>query len=291
MLRINLLKSRTHVSPSASLETLGRETTGAGRIWLTALGLLLVAGVGLYFVRQYMQEGANQKSVAATATPAPTAAAPIPAPVSTPAPAAPPAKPVDSLAGNSTVKPEMISRLLTELEAAATQGVGFSSVEFSTPMEFRVHGLASTTADLAHFQNALAASPGLEFKVDRVLPVKTDTASREFFFSGRTAYAAQPAEVKLLSVDAINAELRSLMALGRAQNIDMEPLRLRGTSTTAGRRRFLYHGGAVCDFSQLQTLLKKLSDAKSEITFRNVALEAGGDEKMSARFDLILDAE
>lgn len=294
MIRINLLKTlQTPAQTTQPITKLVEPPNGSGRRALVALLILLIAGMSLYLA-VYFFKAATRPKPAPLAPVAQAVSAPEPTHM-VPTPPKPVEPAVDSTAKISvdTVSPvpaSSILHLLGDLEAAATAGIGFSSVEFTPPGEFKVHGVASSESDLKHFHDALATAIGMELKEDRVQTVGTDPTAREFFFAGQTHYAVATADIpgKAVLSNLVEVALRNFASLAKEHKVDLEALQLSDSSLVDGIRRMTYHGTARCDYDQMQALLAKLRKAKSNFEFRSFALEARGDEKMLARFDLIL---
>jgi hypothetical protein len=275
MIRINLLKASQTPIPATRMAELIEESPKGRRTW--ALWLLVFAigvlGVYLAFINTKFQPAAPAQTVAAPA--------PQPTPVAAPRPAA------VSEDAVSAVSADPIAHLLRDLLAATTPGIGFSNIDFTSPGTFHVHGVASTGDDLKKFEDALSASAGMEFKTDRVVSVKTDTAIREFFLSGTTRYPATKNDsVHTVTLNQLNETLQDFASAAKEENVDMEKPALKDSSLFQGKRDFHYTADARCDYSNLQSLLAKLEANRSNIGFQHLTLDARGDEKMAASFDL-----
>jgi len=281
MIRINLLKPLQSPVRTERSTTLVQEPPKGGKKFLIWLLIFLFAGIGVYLAL-INSKPTPPAPVAVTVAQEP--AAPIGAPAPKPAPVA------DTVAGANAAP---IAHLLRDLLAATTPGVGFSKIEFSAPGEFQVHGVASTEADLNHFQNALDAAAGISFKTDRVVPVGADKSAREFLFSGDVNYPVAKGDSLIHTIPAnqMSEALQDFASAAKQQNIDIEKPPLKDSSLFRGIRSFHYNTDARCDYSDLQTLLEKLPVNHSSIAFRHLTLEARGDDKMAATFDLVLYAQ
>ena len=318
---INLLKPRqAHLPKNEPLEFTEEreefsewleEAPKSNRTWVVILSMLVLVGAGVYFAVRH--RGRPQEKMDILRGPQPVASSPISAPTATPA-AAPepvatktdtPSMPDTSFGaraerifpGYSKLSPSKLiafqqssgAQLLHDLLAAAPEGVGFSRIAFTPPGEFYIHGVATTAADMQHFQKGFNTLPGLELQENKIQSVGAD--QHEFVFSGRVAYSGMEIDSsknRVLAANQSDASLQRFLKTAKAQNIDMDPPQLRDSSNVDGVRHRVYHTEARCDYVKLQALLEALRKARSNVGFQQLALEARGEESMTASLDLIL---
>ncbi len=105
---------------------------------------------------------------------------------------------------------------------------------------FSVRGVASTEADLQHFQSAMASLPGVTMQPGQVQPTGTGKAARIFNCSGEVHYpdsVGSPKNRLMMARDQVGMALQRFVSAAKAQGIDLPQPQLRDSSVVGGAVR------------------------------------------------------
>jgi hypothetical protein len=308
MIRINLLKSLQAPAAPVMLE----EASGRRKPLVLALAGIAVLAAGISAVLMYPSLlGGLLGEEEAAVIEAPAAPAPDPS-----AHAKPPkrvtANAVEEIvrevqaeqersgptAGyNDLVPSEKIeyqyfaaTRILRDIKSVTPPDIGFAHFIFSPPGDFYVHGLAYDEETYRRFQEGLATLEGAAIRPGLVARGKGRVQTVEFSFYGTVKYPVnaipEPPD-RVVSKQELQAELKQLGQVASTLGIRLKSPRLKSSSDAGEYRKLVYQASADCSYQQMQDLLGRLQESRSNLGFLKFALKAEGDDRSTASLDIL----
>ncbi len=182
-------------------------------------------------------------------------------------------------------------RVLQTVRDAVPGSVGFADFIYTAPGEFYIRGLSYNSQSLENFRKRLAAQESV--KIDPGITKNSGGSAREFSLYGKIDLPVKILDgtdraVKEARLPALLQAFRS----GAAElGIRLKAPELRSNTPLGHYQKRVYVTEAMCNYSQLQSLLEKMHRENSQLGLLKFALHAKGDETMIASLDLLLYVE
>jgi hypothetical protein len=182
------------------------------------------------------------------------------------------------------------TRILRDIKSVTPPDIGFAHFIFSPPGDFYVHGLAYDEETYRRFQEGLSTLEGAAIRPGLVSRGKGRVQTVEFSFYGTVKYPVnaipQPPD-RVVSKQKLQAELKQLGQVASTLGIRLKSPRLKSSSDAGEYRKLVYQASADCSYQQMQDLLGRLQENRSNLGFLKFALKAEGDDRSTASLDIL----
>lgn len=182
------------------------------------------------------------------------------------------------------------TRILKDIKAVTPPDVGFANFIFTPPGDFYVHGLAYDAQSYDRFKAGLDGLEGASVRPGLVAKAGARGSAREFSFYGTVKYPLNAGQVppdRVLPKARLQEELRQLHATAGALGIKLRDPKLLASTPAGNSRKMVFQAVADCNYQQLQQLLSRLYENKSNLGFIKFSLHARGDEQVTADLDIL----
>jgi hypothetical protein len=182
------------------------------------------------------------------------------------------------------------TRILKDIKSVTPPDVGFAHFIFTPPGDFYIHGLAYDEETYRRFQEGLATLEGAAIRPGLAARGKGRARTVEFSFYGTVRYPvnaiSQPPD-RVVSKQELQAELKQLGQVASTLGIRLKSPRLKSTSDAGEYRKLVYQASADCSYQQMQDLLTRLQENRSNLGFLKFALKAEGEDRSTASLDIL----
>jgi hypothetical protein len=169
--------------------------------------------------------------------------------------------------------------------------IGFSSLIFTVPGDFYLHGMAINDEYYQNLKIGLERNNTLNVKPGILKPVGNRGVAREFSFYGKVGkgFVQNNSKVRMVKASMVNSELKSFKNIAQSSGLDLESITLKSKVNLGSYKRYVYKTSAPeCDFENFQIFINKLHVAKSNVGLLKFSLRAVAEELMTATFDIVL---